>query len=414
MDRPLDPDFKRNRDRRRSLVGALGVVGLAGAFAWGTSWLRPSVGRAAVRIARVDRGPIEATISASGTVVPEVERVLSSPFDARVLRILARPGRALRQGEPILELDLQGARVAAAKLNGEVALKEIEQAETRLGLEKTLNDLEGRQQIKRLQLESNRAQLSRHQQLREAGLLSLEALRQTELAEAQSAIELRQLEGEATNARASNTARIRGLGLELAALRNQATEAGRQLDLGTTRSDRDGVLTWTLTDEGAAVRKGDMIARVADLRSFRVEATASDLHARALRPGLPVNVRIGDERLSGTVSDVRPTIQNGVVTFAISLENRSSALLRANLRVDVDVVTDHKASALRLSRGPAVGGGGSQDVFLVQGARAVRTPVHLGLSSFDRVEVVDGLREGDLVIVSDLSAYAKAKEIGVR
>ncbi len=63
--------------------------------------------------------------------------------------------------------------------------------------------------------------------------------------------------------------------------------------------------------------------------------------------------------------------------------------------MDVDVITDQKASALRLSRGPAVGGAGSQDVFVVHGERAVRTPVHLGLASFDRVEVVDGLAEGD-------------------
>jgi len=414
VDRPLDPTFKRQQERRRALIAMSSLIGLAALFGWGTSWLRPAVTRAAIRIARVDRGPIEAALSASGTVVPEVERVLSSPFDARVVRILARPGRALTEGEPILELDLQGARVAAEKLGGEVALKEIEQTQTRLGLEKTLNDLEGRQQIKRLQLESNRAQLSRHEQLRDAGLLSLESLRQTELAEAQSAIELSQLEAEAKNARASASARVRGLGLELAALRSEAQEARRQLDLGTTRSDRDGVLTWTVTDEGAAVRKGDVIARVADLRSFRVEATVSDLHARTLRPGLPATVRIGGERLSGTVSDVRPTIENGVIAFAISLDDRSSGLLKANLRVDVDVVTDQKANALRLGRGPAVGGGGAQDVFVVQGERAVRTPVRLGLASFDRVEVVEGLREGDLVIVSDVSLYAKAREIGVR
>jgi HlyD family secretion protein len=414
VDRPLDATFKRDRTRRRSLAVGLGVAGLAGAFGWGTSWLRPSVARAAVRTASVDRGPIAATITAAGVVVPEIEMVLSSPFDARVVRILKRPGAVVRKGDPILELDLQPSRIAAFKLRGEVAQKEIEQAETRLGLEKTLNDLEGRREIKRLQVESNRAQLSGHQQLREAGLLSLESLRQTELAEAQSAIELRQLEAEAQNARASNTAKLRGQGLELAALRNESVEASRQLELGTTRSDRDGVLTWTVADEGIAVRKGDVIARVADLRSFRVEATVSDVHARTLRSGLPATVRVGEERLAGTVSEVRPTIQNGVVAFSLSLDERSSPLLKSNLRVDVDVITDHKASTLRLSRGPAVGGAGSQDVFVIRGERAFRTPVHLGLSSFERVEVMDGLREGDLVIVSDMNAYAKAKEIGIR
>jgi HlyD family secretion protein len=372
------------------------------------------VRRAAIRTARVDVGPIEATISASGTVVPEVERVLSSPFDTRVVRILEQPGSVLAAGEPILELDLEASRIAADKLRGEVERKEVEQAETRLGLEKTLNDLEGRQQIKKLALESNRAQLARHQQLRDAGLLSLEAYRQTELAAAQCAIELGQLEAEARNARATNATRLRGLDLELRALRSEAIEARRQLDLGTTRSDRDGVLTWTVSEEGIALRKGEVIARVADLRSFRVVATISDLHAQAIRPGLPAIVRIGEEPLRGTVGDVRPTIENGVITFNVSLEDRSSPLLKSNLRVEVDVVTDRKGRALRLGRGPAVGAGGAQDVFVVRGDRAIRTPVRLGLASFDRVEVMDGLREGDVVIVSDTSAYSRAREIGVR
>jgi HlyD family secretion protein len=414
VDRPLDATFKRGRDRRRSLAVALGVAGLAGAFGWGTSWLRPSVARTAIRTASVDRGPIEATISASGTVIPEIEMVLSSPVDARVVRILKRPGAPVAKGDPILELDLQGSRVAADKVTREVALKENQRTQARLALEKALNDLEGREQIKRLQLESNRSQLSRNRQLREAGLLSLEILKQSELAEAQCAIELKQLEGEAQNAQGSTNAQLDGLALELASLRNEAAEARRQLDLGTTRSDRDGVLTWTVADEGIAVHKGDVIARVADLRSFRVEATVSDIHAHALRAGLPTTVRLGDERLRGTISDVSPTIQNGVMTFSASLEDRSSPLLKSNLRVDVEVITDQKADALRLGRGPAVGGAGSQDLFVIRGERAVRIPVHLGLSSFDRVEVLDGLREGEVVIVSDMNAYAKAKEIGLR
>lgn len=414
MDRPLDAAYRLRRDRRRLLAAALSVAGVAAAFTWGTSWLRPSVARAAIRTARVDRGPIEATITASGTVEPEFEMVLSSPVDARVVRILKRPGAAVAKGDPILELDLQGTRVAADKLARDVAVKENQRTQARLNLEKSLNDLEGREQIKRLQLESSRAQLSRNRQLHEAGLLSLENLRQSELTEAQCAIELRQIEAEARNARTATSAQLDGLALELANLRNEALEARRQLDLATTRSDRDGVLTWTVSDEGIAVRKGDVIARVADLRSFRVEATVSDIHARALRPGLPATVRIGGDRLLGNVSEVRPTIQNGVVGFLVSLEERSSPLLKSNLRVDVDVITDHKSGALRLSRGPAVGGSGSQDVFVIRGARAVRTPVHLGLSSFDRVEVVDGLQEGDEVIVSDLNAQAKAREIVVR
>src|SRR4029077_18222206 len=83
----------------------------------------------------------------------------------------------------------------------------------------------------------------------------------------------------------------------------------RLLDLSTTKSDRKGVLTWVLSQEGALVRRGDVIARIADLSSFRVDGSVSDVHAGQLRPGMSAVVRINDESLDGTISEVFPTVE---------------------------------------------------------------------------------------------------------
>jgi HlyD family secretion protein len=415
MDRPLDPAFVQHRRRRRT-VGAAAGVSLAGvALLWGPTLVRPSVSRDRIRTARVDQGPIEAVITASGTVVPEVEQVISSPLDARVLHILKRAGDAVVAGEPILEMDLSASRVALAKLEQDVALKRNLQERTRLDLESKLSDLQSKWDVKKLQLESARAQLKRHRELSAQGLLSGEALQQSELAEAQATVELRQLEAERAEARDKTRAQLEGAALEAAQLVRERDEARRQLRLATTLADREGVVTWTVTEEGAAVRRGDTLARLADLRTFRVEATVSDVHAQRLAPGLPVAVRIAEGQVvEGTVAGVRPAIANGVLSFSVALHRKSSPLLRANLRVDALVVVGRKDKVLRLKRGPFASGEGVHQVFVVRGAEAVRTPVRLGLSGYDEFEVVSGLGEGDEAVISDMRAYEHVRAIGLR
>ena len=182
----------------------------------------------------------------------------------------------------------------------------------------------------------------------------------------------------------------------MATLRRERAQARRQLERATTRADRPGVVTWTVTEEGATVRQGEVIARIADLRSFRVDATISDVHAQRVAAGLPVLVKVSDAArpadLPGTISQVHPTIRDGVLSFSVALKERSSPLLRSNLRVDVLVILSRKERALRIARGPFAEAGGVREVFVVRGDRAIRTPVRLGSSGPDHLEVLSGLR----------------------
>jgi HlyD family secretion protein len=117
MDREIDAGFRRKQFIRRIVWGLVLTGVIAAVFFGGLQFISPSIGRDRIRTAKVEIGPVEATITASGTVVPEIEQVLSSPVDARILKILKRPGAVLSKGEPILELDLNESRLAADKLN---------------------------------------------------------------------------------------------------------------------------------------------------------------------------------------------------------------------------------------------------------------------------------------------------------
>jgi len=414
VDRPLDADFRRARTLKRAGVSLAGAATLLAVFFWGPGWISPSVSRARLRIARVDSGPLEAVISASGTVLPEIEEVVSSPVDARVLRILERPGAELKPGQPIVELDTSESLLAVERLAQNLALKENQQEKTRLDLERSLNDLDSQARIKDLQLQSFRSQLARSQALWKEGLISVEQLRQAELAEAQAVIELKKIQNERENAQRATRTQFDALALEMATVRKETQEARRQLNLAAPKASRRGVLTWSLNEEGVAVHKGDVLARIADLSSFRVEATLSDVHAKTVSVGLPVAVKVGEQTLDGTLSNVLPTIRNGVMTVQVALRQKASPLLRSNLRVDVFIVTGRRARALRVKKGPFADGEGPVDAFVVRGDRAQRTRIELGLSSFEEFEVVKGLAAGDEVVISDMKDYMHLREVRIR
>ena len=413
VDRELAPEVQSQAKRRTLARVGLPLLLLAVLIIWLPGWIRPSLNRARVRTAVVTAGPVESVIMASGTVTPEVERVLSSPLDARVLRLLQRPGAHLKRGDPVVELDVSESELALDKVVKDLKIKENQQAQSRLALEKSLVDLDGRLELKTLQLQSAQSQLEGDQQLFKDGLFSRESLRRSELNVKQAQIELAQLREERTNAERSTGVQLEGLSLERGALDKEAAQARRLLDLSTTKADRDGVLTWVVSQEGALVRRGDVIARIADLTSFRVDGTVSDIHAGRLRTGMAAVVRVNDVDLQGTVTEVLPTVENGVLHFTVALAEPSHAALRPSLRTDVLVVTERKARALRLKRGPFADNAAVQ-AFVVRGDRAVRVPIQIGLIGVDDVEVVSGVSEGDEVIISDMKDYLHLSEVRIK
>lgn len=414
MDREIDPQIRRRRTAKRVGFGLLAGGAAVGLLVGASSLIRPTVPRESITTARVMRGRIEATIQATGTVLPETEQVLSSPLDARIVRVLRRPGAVLEKGEPILELDLSEPTLALDRLKQDLALKVNQQARTRLDLESTQSELSGRIEIKKLELQNLAGITARDRKLAAEGLVSTEELRLSELNEARAGVELRQLQTSERIAGRATETQLHGLGLEMDQLRREQREAEHRLELATTRADRRGVLTWVAPEEGATVHKGDVVAKIADLTAFRVEASVSDAHAGKIVAGMPARVSANGRMLGGAVSRVLPAINNGVMTVAVRLDTPAQPELRPNLRVDVWLVTGSSAEVLTLARGAFVTGGAGPELFVVRGSQAVRTPVVLGAAGIDAFEVVRGLSEGDEVIVSDTSMFQHLRSVRLK
>lgn len=377
-------------------------------------WLRPAVARDQIRTGTVDRGPVEGIVEASGTVVPAFEGVVSSPVEARVEKVLKRPGDLVKAGDAILALDTSAARLDLGKIEDQLAKKANEQQQLRITLEKSLNDLRGQIEAQKLDAEASGYRAEQNRKLRTEGLVSETTFKAAEVEAKKAQIELAHLQESVEEARRSTAAQLQGIELDLATLRKERDDAQRLLDLATTRSDRAGVLTWVVPQEGTTVRRGDVIARIADLDSFRVEGTVSDVHSSSLHPGQAVRVKLDDQTLDGRLASIDPTIENGAVKFKVDLADARNPRLRNALRVDVLVVTDVRANALRVPKGPFAQGGQTEEVFVVQGDHAVRRRVRLGLTGDEYYEVLDGLAPGNVVIVSDMKDYTHLDRIDLK
>lgn len=414
MDRELDATDRYRRLGRRAAWGG-GTIALAAiVLLLLPGWLRPSVARAEIRTGTVDRGPVEGIVEASGTVIPAFESVISSPVEARVEKVLKRPGEVVKAGEAILVLDTSASKLDLEKLEAQLARKANEQQQLRINLEKSLIDLKG--QIERQKLDSEGAtyRFEQNQKLRTDGLVSEQTARASEADAKKAKIELEQLQASVASAHRSTDAQLQGVELDLATLHKERDDARRLLELATTRSDRSGVLTWVVPQEGTTVRRGDVIARIADLDSFRVEASVSDVHSSSLHAGQPVRVKLDGQTLDGRLASIDPTIENGAVKFKVDLADARNPRLRNALRVDVLVVTDARVNALRVPKGPFAQGGQTEDVFVVQGDHAVRRRARLGLTGYEFYEVIDGLAPGEVVIVSDMKDYTHLERVNLK
>ena len=413
MDQPLDPrHLTRRRQRGIALAGALVIALLAGA--WGVNRLvAPSVDRDTLRIVEVHRGAIADTVSAAGVVVPVHEEVVVAPARTRIARVLVKPGQVVQKGELLLELDAASIRLAIDNLEEQIAQQDIRVQSLSLELAQKQRELNAEIELLALDLEAAKVKQDRYARLLKLGAVSASDVNAVEVEVKRKQIELKQKRESVAGSRASTQNDVAGAQLQAQVLRKGLAQQQELLAQAQVRAPFAGMATWLLTDLGASVEAGQQVAKVSELHNFRVEATVSDFYARYLEAGQAVRVSYSGQSMAGRVQTVLPEIKDGTVTLVVALANPGNPLLRNRLRVDASIITAQKADALIADAGPAFNGKGMQELFLVEGSRARRVPVELGLGDGQSVEIRSGLKAGDRLIASDMSRYRDLDSIRI-
>jgi HlyD family secretion protein len=414
MDTEIADEVALQKRKKTVIVSFIAIAVLILSIWLIRAYLKSSLSRSEIATAKVEIGNVENTINATGEVLPEFEEVITSPINASIKNVVMDAGAKVKAGQSILALDKSAAENDYAKLKFQLQTKKNEISKLKLDLNKSFYDIQSNNDIKQLRIGNLADAVENAKRLYKAGGGTREDIEQAKLNLKVAQLEKKQLENEIKNKQ--QTMQLEEKESEIAASiqENDLNELQRKLKLASVVATRSGVVTYVNKNIGANIKEGETLARIADLSSFKVTGSLSDNYLDQLHNGMPVIIRINDTQLHGTVSNVHPSVQNGIITFDIQLDERNNKQLRPNMKVDVFLVTSVHNKVLRVANGPAFKGASPQDIFVLNNGKAERRTVHTGLSNFDYVELLDIVKPGDVVITSDMSEYKNSKELTIK
>lgn len=415
MDREI-PKEVRDKERKKKFIkyGAIGVAAVV-CIAVLISFMRSSVNRKDLVFSEVDNGTIEVSVSASGKVVPAFEEIINSPINTRIVEVYRKGGDSVDVGTPILKLDLQSTETEYKKLLDEEQMKRYQLEQLKVNNNTYLSDLSMQVKISAMKLNRMEVELRNERYLDSLGSGTTDKVRQAELNFNTGKLELEQLRQQYANESKVKEADLKVKELEFNIFSKSLAEMKRTLDDAQIRSPRKAILTYINNQVGAQVAEGSQVAIISDLSHFKVEGEIADTYGDRVAAGGRAIVKIGNEKLEGTVSSVTPLSKNGVISFIVQLNEDNNKRLRSGLKTDVYVMNAVKEGVLRLTNASYYVGRGEYELF-VQDSKdeIVKRKVQLGDSNFEYVEVISGLKPGDKVVVSDMSSYKNKNKLKLK
>ena len=414
MDREIPKEVrKKERNQKIMKVGGIGAA-IVVCMALLISFMQSSVKRRDLVLSTVDNGTIEVSVSASGKVVPAFEEIINSPINSRIIEVYCKGGDSVDAGTPILKLDLQSTETAYNKLLDEEQMRRYQLEQLKITNETQLSNLAMNVKVSAMELSRKEVELRNERYLDSIGSGTTDKVRQAELAYNKGKLELEQLRQQYENEKKVKAADLKVKELEFNIFSKGLAEMKRTLDDAQIRSPRKATLTFVETQVGTQISQGKQLAIISDLSHFKVEGEIADTYGDRVAAGGKAIVKIGSEKLEGTISSVTPLSKNGVISFTVQLANDSHKRLRSGLKTEVYVMNAVKEDVMRIANASYYVGRGDYELFVLDGDNEiVKRKVKLGDSNFEYVEVVSGLQPGDQVVVSDMSSYKNKNKLKV-
>ena len=370
---------------------------------WGTLW--PDT---------VKRGPMLRNVHGLGTLTPEEIHWIPALTDGRVEKILVRPGTNARVKADTVLVVLSNPQVQQAALDAEFALKAEEAQYRNLQVQLQSQVLNQRADTAKAQQEATQAQLQAQTdaELAKLGVISDINRKASQGTAAQLGVRSDIEQQRLAKAGEGLTAQLAAEQAKVEQVRALYNLARQRLDAMHLRAGSDGVLQELSLNslplqEGQQVTAGTTIAKVANPNRLKAELKIPETQVKDVQIGQPAQVDTHNGVIAGKVIRIDPSVQNGTRTVDVTLEGDLPPGAVPDLSVDGTIDLERLANVLYVGR-PAYGQENSMvGMFKVDpdGKGAVRVQVKLGRSSVNTVEILSGLKEGDQVILSDMSRW---------
>jgi len=414
MDVPRAGVAAKKRKRRIIIIAGVAVGLILATIA--ISRLKPavpSVDRSTVWVDTVKRGPMVRQVRGLGTLVPEEIRWIAANTEGRVEKIVIRPGARVEPDTLILEMSSPELEQTAHDAESKAKAAESELTTLRATLQRELLDQEAT--TARVHSEYEQAKMERQtndqlarnglvadlvyktSRVKEAELANRDEIEQKRLSFARDSIEPQLASKQAAVDQANQLAKLK---LD-------------QVEALHVRGGIVGVLQQLPLEVGQRVKIGDNLARVADPTKLKAEVKIAETQAKDIQLNQPAVIDTRNGTVKGHVTRVNPAVEQGTVTVDVAFDDALPKGARPDLSVDGTIELERLNDVVFVGR-PAFGQeNNTVGIFkLVNGgSEAVRTPVKLGKSSVNTIEIQGGLEPGDQVILSDTSAWDSHERI---
>jgi len=411
------PEFKQQKRKRQIAIATVVVVVVAvlSVIVYRLRPAAPTVERGTVWTDSVKRGSMLRQVRGIGSLVPSQESVLQIPAEteATVVRIRMLPGSLVKADTILLEMSNPQVEQAAVDAQLQLKAAEAEYQSQKMTLESALMNQKAGAATVQADYAQARRQAETDKALYDLGVISglayktskgksdelttRNGLEEQRLASAQKAMDSQLAEQQA----------------KVEETRVLADLKKKQLDRLKVRAGIDGVLVDLPLQVGQHVTPGAMLAKVVQPNHLMAELKVAETQARDVQIGEPATVDTHNGVISGEVTRVDPAVQNGTVTVDVKLTGELPKGARPDLSVDGTVDLERLDNVLYVGR-PAFGQENSTiSLFRLgpDGHEASRTPVKVGRASVNSIQVVDGLHEGDTVVLSDMSRWDNTDRI---
>ena len=404
-------DIAKKKRKRRFIMGGAGVAAIL-LITLGLSRLKPAaptVDKATVLIDTVKRGPLERQVRGPGSLVPMTEGILqiSAATEARVERLLAQPGMQVKPDTILLEMSNSELEKDALDSEWQLKAAQADLANTRVKLQKDLLDQKAAAATVESDYHQAQLQAETNEGLYKEGLVAALTLKLSQTRarefETRNAIEKQRL----SVASEAERAQIAASQAKVEQLRALSKLKREQLEAMKVRAGIEGVLQEVPVQPGQRVTPGMTLAKVVQPEKLKAQLKIAETQARDVQIGERAIIDTRNGVVEGKVSRIDPAVSGGTVTVDVALEGPLPKGARPDLSVDGTIELEKLADVIHVGR-PAFGSEqGSITLFKLQPGSddAVRVKVRLGKSSVNAVEILEGLKPGDRVVLSDMSAW---------
>lgn len=403
--------------RVKLLLGIAAALALAVVLAWPFvrrwSQAEQSVDLSRLRVATVSRGDLERDVAAQGRIVAANHPKLYSPAQG-IVSLAVRPGAAVAAGQvlatiasPELDNQLAQERARLQSLDSELARAELAARQQNEGDAQSLK-------LRRVRLEAARRDLERAEKLRAEGLMNDVEHERSRDAVRIAEVELEQADGGGRLAREARDFELQDRRRQVERQRLVVADLERRVGELTLRAPFDGLVATIDVQDRDAVSPSSPVLTVVDLSEFEVEVQIPEAYADEAVSGTPAVVSYGGRDLPGELRAVSPEVRGGQVQGTVAFTEGMPEGLRQSQRVSVRLVLEKRAGVLKVPRGPFLESGGGRQAYVLADGIATLRPIRIGATSVSEIEIAEGLREGEQILLSDIQQFNGAKTVLVR